>query len=342
MKFYYLTDAEINKLKTGLMSKKFRKNRKYKSYSSSQIKSHSSSISKSFSSFCKQSVKTNNDNIFNENIKNLLKIEYGWTDVINDTHFIYRIIQIGARKILLKLGYSKKLIINGRRYKFVLYQNQSISIFTGYISRRFITNISQKTQGATIALNNTKILISKVNEIEIDGFLKLTSNTIDKIINDSDIICLYKNINNDKIKNFQYACCEIKLSMDQINKLIKQLEKDQNVLENIIGYKKIIYIGFVGNDKKNNKISNNSLVKLKKINNLNFLILQIKNCTWLKRNLTQYIDWKTYSILKDKIVENALLHEKIDELVNKNTLLKEKVDVLKEFVNNALGIKSGE
>ena len=168
MKFYYLTNAEINKLKTGLMSKKFRKNRKYKSYSSSQIKSHSSSISKSFSSFCKQSVKTNNDNIFNENIKNLLKIEYGWTDVINDTHFIYRIIQIGARKILLKLGYSKKLIINGRRYKFVLYQNQSISIFTGYISRRFITNISQKTQGATIALNNTKILISKVNEIEID------------------------------------------------------------------------------------------------------------------------------------------------------------------------------
>ena len=79
------------------------------------------------------------------------------------------------------------------------------------------------------------------------------------------------------------------------------------------------------------------------------LILQIKNCTWLKRNLTQYIDWKTYSILKDKIVENALLHEKIDELINKNTLMKEKIDnlntkfyVLKEFVKNSLGIKSDE
>ena len=38
---------------------------------------------------------------------------------------------------------------------------------------------------------------------------------------------MYKNINNDKIKNFQFACCEIKLNMDQINKIIKQLEKDQ-------------------------------------------------------------------------------------------------------------------
>ena len=87
MKFYYLTDAEINKLKTGLMSKKSRKNRKYKSYSLSQIKSHSSSLSKSFSSFSKQREKTKNGHAFEENIKNILKIEYGWTDAINDTPF---------------------------------------------------------------------------------------------------------------------------------------------------------------------------------------------------------------------------------------------------------------
>ena len=52
---------------------------------------------------------------------------------------------------------------------------------------------------------------------------------------------------------------------------------------------------------------------------------------------------------KDKIDENALLHEKIDELINKNTLMQEKIDnlntkfyVLKEFVKNSLGIKSDE
>ncbi len=73
-----------------------------------------------------------------------------------------------GKKDITKAGTFKKLKINGRRYKFALYQNQSIIIFTGYISRRFITNIKQKTQGTTITLNDTKIIISKVNEIEID------------------------------------------------------------------------------------------------------------------------------------------------------------------------------
>ena len=39
MKFYYLTDAEINNLRTGLMSKKNRKNRKNKSHPFSETKS---------------------------------------------------------------------------------------------------------------------------------------------------------------------------------------------------------------------------------------------------------------------------------------------------------------
>ena len=141
--------------------------------------------------------------------------------------FFYRIIQIGATKILLKLGFSKKIIINERIYKFFFNQNQSLSIFTGYISR-------------SLTLNDAKIIISKVNEIEIEGFLKLNSNNIEKIINSDDMICLYKNINDDKTKDAKYVCCEIKLSMEQINKLIKQFKKNKNILENIIKYGKII------------------------------------------------------------------------------------------------------
>ena len=94
---------------------------------------------------------------------------------------------------MIKLGYSKKLIINGRKYKFVFNSNQSLSIFTGCILRRFIVNVSEKNQVKILVLNNTKIIISKVNEIEIDGFFKITSNNIDKIINDDDITCLYRN-----------------------------------------------------------------------------------------------------------------------------------------------------
>ena len=58
-----------------------------------------------------------------------------------------------------------------------------LEIFKGYIPRRFITNISEKTQ-ETITLNNAKIIISKVYEIQIDASFKLIFNNIEKIIND--------------------------------------------------------------------------------------------------------------------------------------------------------------
>ena len=318
MKICYLTDDEINNLKCQLM------NKRSKSFSSSLTPSNSQNLSKAFSNLYRQNKILDNSHFFEENIKNILKIEYGWTDAINDTHFFYRIIEIGATKILLKLGYSKKIMINERRFKFTFNQDQSLSIFTGHISRRFITNISEKNKEVRLTLNDEKIIISRVNEIEIDGFFKLTSNNIEKIINSDDVICLYKSINDDKIKDAKYVCCEIKLSMEQINKLIKQFKKDKNILENIIEYGKVIYIGFLGKGIFNN----NLLVKLRNIKNIDFIILQIKKCIWQRRNLTQNIDWETYSLCKS--------------LKKENCLLKQKIDILSELVENCIGSKNCE
>lgn len=332
MKTYYLTDAEINNLKSRLM------NKKNSSFPLTQTSSNEDSLSKAFYSLYKQSKNTDNGNSFEENIKSILKIEYGWADAINNSHFFYRTIQIGSKQELIKLGYSKKLIINGRKYKFVFNSNQSLSIFIGCILRRFIVNVSEKSQVKILVLNNTKIIISKVNEIEIDGFFKIISNNIDKIINDDDIICLYRNIDDYKANNAKYACCQIKLSLQQINKLIKQLKKHQNSLENIIGFKSIIYIGFVGVGK----INKNLISKLKKIKDLDILILQINNCHWLKRNLTQNIDWETYSLYKSLKNENALLHNENAILKEKVDSLSEKYDILFEFVKNSLSISNAQ
>ena len=148
MKIYYLTDDEINNLKYELM------NNRSKSFTSPQTLSNSQSLSNKFSYIYKQNKILDNSHFFEENIKNILKIEYGWTDAKNDTHFFYRIIQIGAKKIFLKLRYSKKILINERRYKFVFNENQSLNIFTVYISKRFITNISVKNKEERLILND--------------------------------------------------------------------------------------------------------------------------------------------------------------------------------------------
>ena len=64
-----------------------------------------------------------------------------------------------------------------------------LDIFKGHIPRRFITNISEKTQ-EIITLNNAKIIISKVYEIQIDASFKLIFNNIEKIINDCYFLIL--------------------------------------------------------------------------------------------------------------------------------------------------------
>ncbi len=60
------------------------------------------------------------------------------------------------------------------------------------------------------------------------------------------VIFLYYNMTYDKLKEAKYICCEINLNFEQTNNLKQQLRKDENVLENIIGNEKIIYIGFIG------------------------------------------------------------------------------------------------
>ena len=107
-------------------------------------------------------------------------------------------------------------------------------------------------------------------------------------------------------------------------------------MENIIGFKSIIYIGFEGVGK----INKNLISNLKKIKDLDILILQINNCHWLKRNFTQYIDWEIYSLYKSLKNENALLHNENAILKEKVDSLSEKYDFLFEFVKNSLGIKN--
>ena len=69
MKTYYLTDAEINNLKSRLM------NKKYSLFPFTQTSSNEDSLSKTFSSLYKQSKNTYNVHFFEENIKNILKLE---------------------------------------------------------------------------------------------------------------------------------------------------------------------------------------------------------------------------------------------------------------------------
>ncbi len=110
--------------------------------------------------------------------------------------------------------------------------------------RRFIRNIKEKNKIQIIILNDKEITISRVKEIEINGFFKIKSKFNNIFRN--DIISLNNNIDDEELNNANYACCEIKLNNAKINSLLQQLGNDKDILQNIFGFKRVIYIGFDG------------------------------------------------------------------------------------------------
>ena len=110
-----------------------------------------------------------------------------------------------------------------------------------------------------------------MNDVKIKtAFIKFIQ--IFKNIIGNDIKYLYSNINNEELKNAEYACCEIKLNKSKIKFLVGQWVKDKDYLENLMRFKKIVYDGFVGSGFIDNKILNN----LQGLRNINLAILEIK------------------------------------------------------------------
>ena len=111
-----------------------------------------------------------------------------------------------------------------------------------------------------------------MNDVKIKtAFIKFIQ--IFKNIIGNDIKYLYSNINNEELKNAEYACCEIKLNKSKIKFLVGQLVKDKDYLEKLMRFKKIVYAGFIGSGFIDNKVLNN----LQGLRNINLAILEIKN-----------------------------------------------------------------
>lgn len=308
MPIYYLTNEEIKTLRSELM------NRRSKSCSYYSIKrsdnNYKNNSSKSFSQLYKENRNSEIGHLFEANVRETLSVEFNWTKEIPKRHFFYRTITIGKKIISIPKENIKKIIINGKRFKFSLNQNKTLSIHSGGPLRRFITNISEKNKATQIYINDTKVIISRLKEIEIDCFNKINSNFI-KIIGD-DLICLYTNISQEFLKNAKYACCEIKLNKSKIKLLVKQLVKDKAYLENLMRFKNIVYIGFVGSGFINNTI----IDELNDYRNINLIIFEIKNFCWLQRDLTNYIDWETVRTTKANEKKLNVLDHKLDLILN--------------------------
>lgn len=178
MQNYYLNANQINKLKKDLMSKH-------------KKSSANSSITSS------EYYKMKNKEVgihFEENIRNILMLNYGWKKQEINRKLLYCYIKYDGDSNLITNIAEKKLTISKTKVTFRINKNKSLDIIFG---NNFIKIKNQKETKKTILGKNA--IITERKDMENDGWFNLNNFDINKF--DKNEICeIYKNIEPSEIK----------------------------------------------------------------------------------------------------------------------------------------------
>lgn len=204
MKINYLSKTDIKKLKAQLMGK-----RKRNSKAKRNTKRNYSHSNHSLSNISSQYFSLRNDEIgqdFEENIRNILIMNYNWKERNIKRKFKFREIGYRFKKIFIIIGQKKSVFINHRIVFFQFNDDGSIDITS---KDRTIT-IRDQEEKSVFLIKIGVITLKKVQEVEIDGIFKI-ENFVSTTFDPEEIAILYRNISDDKMKLFGQAILEMKI-----------------------------------------------------------------------------------------------------------------------------------
>lgn len=306
MKINYLSKSDINKLRAELMGKRKRNNKVKRN-----DKSYSSNSKHSVSNISSQYFLLRNDEIgqdFEENIRNILIMDYNWKERNIKRKFKFREIHYRLKKLFIITGQKKSVFINHRIILFQFNDDGSIDITN---KCRTIT-IRDQEEKSVVLIKVGVITLKKVQEVEIDGMFHIenfSSSTFDT----EEIIILYRNIDDKKMKLFNQAVLEMKLSKKNFSEMVTQLNRDRDVFEKIIK-DPILYIGFINSKnigKNELNASKDGLNKLK-----NCIIFGIKNKIFSGKNVNKFYNWKGMEKINKLEEDVNLLGNEVKQLKN--------------------------
>ena len=313
MQNYYLNANQINKLKKDLMSK--HKN-----------SGANSSISSS------EYYKMKNKEVgihFEENIRNILMLNYGLKKKEINRKLLYCYIKYDGNSNLITNIEEKKLTISETIVTFRINDNKSLDIIFDNNNFKKIKN--QKESQQTI-LGKT-VIITERKDMENDGWFNLNNFDINKF--DKNEICeIYKTIEPGKIKKAKQVIIESKLNKNKVNELLFQLNRDKKIIEKIENIQKdnILYMGFINAKSINIQDFINNVIP--KYQDLKFILFGIKNEFFGKRKVTEFYDWE---LIKDvKRMEGRIdnLERRIGNLEKKVENINKKLDIILKYLPN--------
>ena len=313
MQNYYLNANQINKLKKDLMPK--HKN-----------SGANSSISSS------EYYKMKNKEVgihFEENIRNILMLNYGLKKKEINRKLLYCYIKYDGNSNLITNIEEKKLTISETIVTFRINDNKSLDII---FDNNNIIKIKKQKESQQTILGKT-VIITERKDMENDGWFNLNNFDINKF--DKNEICeIYKTIEPGKIKKAKQVIIESKLNKNKVNELLFQLNRDKKIIEKIENIQKdnILYMGFINAKSINIQDFINNVIP--KYQDLKFILFGIKNEFFGKRKVTEFYDWE---LIKDvKRMEGRIdnLERRIGNLEKKVGNINKKLDIILKYLPN--------
>jgi len=308
----YLTQAEINKLKVDLMSKKYRANK-----NSTKNKASNNSHS-GFSSISSQFYKMRNEEIgieFEENIRNILELHYGWKKFSLNKSFLYCEIQFEKKIELITNNEDKEITINSKKITFRINKKKSIEINSEGFNKKI-----KEQKPCKIKIFETEFFIGDVRDLEHDGIFDIFDFSK---LNYDEISIISTNVGNilEKQKEYNKVVIEAKLNKNKVQDMLEQLLRDKRIIGKLIN-EKILYLGIINSKSANME----ELMKFKNENsNFNFIILGIKDSLFGDRNVKRSYDWK-------EIRENRKLRKQVNKVKKDIKIFKKEVKAVKEDI----------
>ena len=280
----------------------------------------SAKTSNSIFTSIKQVLNENTGKLFEDNIRHLLISQYGFEKCDFSQQIFKKTILFNNNKdseVLLK-GIETIIKIENKSYKFLFDEKYEVHIWdeNNVLKNTIDSKFNNIAKTLNIKDTNNQITISSCEEMEIDGFFKIKGFSKD-MFDKKEVSIIYSNIDNEKCKNIQYCIMEAKLSPKKVNKLIKQIRLDNNLLKTL-NIKDAIILGFINSSEINDKKHFNTL------KNFNCIIYGIKDSKLCNKNITYPIDWdlnERFDKFSDNIISKI---EKLTKLVKEMREKKER------------------
>ena len=274
---------------------------------------------KSDDSISKQVINEYNGKTFEKNIRRSLEYYFGF-EKLEHSHIIFKkkITYDINKEIEILQNEETTINIQDNNYKLLFDKSHGVIIKdeNGHILNTIDSKYSNKETTETINGTNIIIKISPYQEMEIDGLIKINSKFSVHLFNENEISILYNTVKDED--TFAYVIIEAKLSPKKVNDLIKQIKRDNGLL-NLLKKKPAVILGFINSDSVKDKSH------LKSLKNVKCVVYGVKNSELFGKDITQPIDWGLCKTVDD-------LKTKFDDLKTEFNDFKGKVDLIYNYI----------